>query len=124
MYVTTQRTIVCVTATHVERNHTVNINYLNKENRRENKLILVLLLLVILFVGCESLTNYDACIEDEDCRKEIAQLQHGVSTQTTSALQATTVSSSTAVVVGSAAGGLIAILFAIKKGKKLRKDKK
>jgi len=88
---------------------------------RQNILIATLLLLVLIFVGCESAQNYDACLNDPECYAEVVSIQKGVSDATTTTLNANPQTAPVSLAVGSVLGGIISFLVGLNKGKKIRK---
>jgi len=88
---------------------------------RQNILIATLLLLVLIFVGCESAKNYDACLNDPQCSEEVQSIKQNVSGATTGTLMATPETSPIAIAAGSVIGGIISFLVGLNKGKKIRK---
>ncbi len=90
---------------------------------RHYLLITALLILVAIFVGCESTSNYEACLNDQQCAQEIYQLENNITQASTTALASTPQTAPLALTIGGGIGGVVALLVALSKGKKIRKDK-
>lgn len=90
---------------------------------RKEILYLILLIFVIIFIGCESVSNYEACLNDPVCVTEIQNIQNGVTTSATTTLSSVPSTNAVSMTVGSIIGGIVAFLVGINKGKKIRKDK-
>ena len=89
----------------------------------KNILFLFLLILVVIFLGCETTENYEACLNNPECNAEILQIQSGVTTTTATTLCQVPSTAPYALAVASILGGLTALFVGINKGKKIRKEK-
>lgn len=87
--------------------------------------IYLLVILVVMLFGCntavKSVDYYNACLNDEQCVKEMQFVGNMTSTSVASAVGSSGSPSSVAQLVGSVAGSVVAYFVGVVRGKRIQK---
>jgi len=94
-----------------------------KEVMRISILYAILLLVTLFFIGCESMQNYNACMNDPTCNEIVRNVQQDVSNSTMRTMDTVPSTTAVGVSVGGLIGAVISFLVGVRKGKTIRKGK-